>query len=100
MEVNNLPLDIQNKIFYLLEHPTASIIKDSFEFKALKYKERYTHGCPFDRGRSDRYYYREYGPHYWTNGNGRDGGTDPIENMTEQEVLECTVGYYTEKDRR
>ena len=48
----------------------------------------------------DRYYYREYGPHYWTNGNGRDGGTVPIENMTEQEVLEYTVGYYTQKDRR
>ena len=27
MQVNNLPTDIQNKIFYFLEHPTAAIIK-------------------------------------------------------------------------
>ena len=30
MEVNNLPLDIQNKIFYFLEHPTAKLIKEVF----------------------------------------------------------------------
>ena len=100
MEVNNLPLDIQNKIFYFLEHPTAAIIKYSFEFMKIKYMERGTRGCPFYRGSSDRYDSRDYGPHYWTNGNGRDGGTVPIETMTEQEVLEYTVGYYTQKDRR
>ena len=27
MQVNNLPLEIQNKVFYFLEHPTASIIR-------------------------------------------------------------------------
>ena len=27
MQVNNLPIYIQNKIFYFLEHPTAAIIK-------------------------------------------------------------------------
>ena len=27
MQVNDLPTDIQNKIFYFLEHPTAAIIK-------------------------------------------------------------------------
>ena len=53
MEVNSLLFDIQNKFCYFLEHPTAAIIKDSFEFKAIKYKERYTHGCPFDRGSSE-----------------------------------------------
>ena len=27
MQVNNLPLEIQNKIFYFLEHPTAPMIR-------------------------------------------------------------------------
>ena len=27
MQVNNLPIVLQNKIFYFLEHPTAAIIK-------------------------------------------------------------------------
>ena len=27
MQVNNLPTDIQNKIFYFLEHPTAAIVR-------------------------------------------------------------------------
>ena len=41
MEVNNLPLDIQNKIFYFLEHPTAAIVKGSFEFMKVKYQARF-----------------------------------------------------------
>ena len=31
MQVNNLPVEIQNKIFYFLEHPTATIIKESYD---------------------------------------------------------------------
>jgi len=27
MQVNDLPIDIQNKIFYFLEHPTAAIVR-------------------------------------------------------------------------
>ena len=27
MQVNNLPIEIQNKVFYFLEHPIASIIR-------------------------------------------------------------------------
>ena len=27
MKINNLPIEIQNKIFYFLEHPTATLIK-------------------------------------------------------------------------
>ena len=27
MQVNDLPTDIQNKIFYFLEHPTAAIVR-------------------------------------------------------------------------
>ena len=30
MQVNNLPLEIQNKIFYFLDHPTAAMIKESY----------------------------------------------------------------------
>ena len=100
MEINNSPFDIQNKIFYFLEHPTAAIVKKSAEFLNIKYKERRVHGNPFCRGSSDRYYHRDYGPHYWTNGNGRDGGTVPIETMTEQEVLEYRVGFYMERNRK
>ena len=100
MEINNLPLDIQNKIFYFLEHPTAAIVKESFAFMNIKYRERRVHGDPFCRGSCDRYYHRRYEPHYWTNGNGRDGGTIPIEKMTEQEILEYRVGYFMETNRK
>ena len=30
MQVNNLPVEIQNKIFYFLEHPTAKLIKEVY----------------------------------------------------------------------
>ena len=31
MQVNNLPVEIQNKIFYFLEHPTAKLIKEVYK---------------------------------------------------------------------
>ena len=100
MEVNNLPSEIQNNIFYFLEHPTAAIVKKSFAFIRIKCRERREHGDPYFRGSADRYYHRDYEPHYWTNGKGRDGGTVPRENMTDPEILEYTVGYYMETNRK
>ena len=52
MQVNNLPFDIQNKIFYFLEHPTAAIVKKSAEFLNIKYKERNTHAARLIEDRS------------------------------------------------
>ena len=37
MQVNNLPVEIQNKIFYFLEHPTATIIKESYDSRDNTY---------------------------------------------------------------
>ena len=31
MEINNLPLELQNKIFYYLEHPVAKIVREHIE---------------------------------------------------------------------
>ena len=46
MQVNDLPTDIQNKIFYFLEHPTAAMIRGHnsyrwYEFYAAEEDQRY-----------------------------------------------------------
>ena len=38
MEVNNLPLDIQNKIFYVCEHPIAQIFKEAYDIRYDGYR--------------------------------------------------------------
>ena len=37
MQVNNLPIEIQNKVFYFLEHPIASIIRGKTMYSWLEY---------------------------------------------------------------
>ena len=51
------------------------------------------HGGPYDRGRADNYYRREYRPHYFT------GATRLSEeiferHMTEREIAEYSFGFY------
>ena len=72
-----LPDHIFAKVMLFHSHPVADLVKESMVFHYYDVKNEYgsTHGSPFDRGSSDAYYYRGLDPHYWTNGNGRDGGT-------------------------
>ena len=38
MEAEDLPIEIQNKIFYYLEHPVAKILKDALnDYDVLQY---------------------------------------------------------------
>ena len=57
-----------------------------------------SHGSPFDRGSSDAYYYRGRSPHYWTNGNGSDGGT--VYDSTPDETDAYMLEYFGTKIRK
>ena len=48
----------------------------------------------------DAYYYRDMSPHYWTNGNGQDGGRVEQEQMTDEEIEAYILGYENEEDRK
>ena len=38
MEAKDLPIELQNKIFYFLEHPTSKILKDALnDYAILQY---------------------------------------------------------------
>lgn len=57
------------------------------------------HGGPYDRGSADRYYQRPFTPHYY------EGDTywSPAitkERMTKRQILEYTIGYNQEEDRK
>ena len=93
-----LPTEIIRKIMMYNSHPLADLLKNSPAFNLRKYKTERTHGCPFDRGGADAYYYREPNPHYWTNGNGRDGHT--VYDLTAVEVEAYEFGYFTQTERR
>lgn len=58
------------------------------------------HGSPMDRGSADRYYGRDYRPHYHlklpTGSMIRIGK----EQMTSEQVLEYKVGWENEEDRK
>jgi hypothetical protein len=96
--MNNLSEDIFNKIMLYNSHPVADIVKNSHKFKYKRLRLDIIHGSPFDRGCSDAYYYREPSPHYWTNGNGRNGGR--VETLTDEQEEEYWIGYQFYPGRR
>jgi len=57
------------------------------------------HGSPQDRGSADRYYGRQYNPHYWPSGTGKGIRIDR-EQMTEEQIAEYTYGWDTELERK
>ena len=63
----------------------------------MKYDTR--HGGPYDRGSADRYYGRDYEPHYFV---GNTFHSDKIcsENMTEEELQAYNAGWNEETDRK
>ena len=93
-----LPMEIVRKIRVFHSHPVADLFRCEEWFKDRKYKTESTHGCPYDRGSADAYYYREPNPHYWTNGNGRDRHT--VYELTVEETEAYHLGYSNQSNRR
>ena len=56
-------------------------------------------GSPQDRGSADRYYGRNFDPHWYPNGTGK-GNRIELASMTPAEIVEYTYGYNTEEDRK
>ena len=96
--MNNLPNHVLDKIILFCSHPVADLVKSSRVFQYNKFYLESTHGCPFDRRCSDAYYYRDPNPHYWTNGNGRDGGT--VYDLTVEQEFAYELGYLGTKIRK
>jgi len=57
----------------------------------------YRHGGPYDLGSADRYYGREFHPHYFV-GSTYQSEMVTTENMTEEEIQEYTLGFNEEQD--
>jgi len=57
------------------------------------------HGSPEDRGSADRYYGRDFDPHYWPDGTGH-GTRVEMCDMTPSEIVDYTRGYNEEEDRK
>lgn len=57
------------------------------------------HGSPQDRGSADRYYGRDFDPHWWPNGTGK-GDRVEMACMSAEEITEYTYGYNNEEDRK
>ena len=93
-----LPMEIARKVRVYHSHPVADLIRSEEWLKDRRYKSESIHGCPYDRGGADAYYYREPNPHYWTNGNVRNGNT--IYNLTAEEIEAYHLGYNNQHNRR
>lgn len=63
----------------------------------MKYDKR--HGGPYDRGSADRYYGRDFKPHYYKSGTGMSPRVERDE-MTEEELQAYTAGWNEEEDRK
>ena len=116
--MSSLSNDLVHKIMSMVPHdrcarsPTAAVVRQSWKFVYHKCNNEYYshtnekvnhkgHGTPFDRGRSDAYYYRDSNPHKWILD--EDGGKTGIEfehELTEDEIEEYLIGHHTCKDRR
>ena len=86
-----LPDHLFAKVMLFHSHPAADLVKESMVFHYYKFKNDATPGGPFFRGGSDAYYYRGINPHYWTNGNGRDG---TVYDLTPPETDAYMMGYF------
>jgi len=63
----------------------------------MTYDQR--HGGPYDRGSADRYYGRNFNPHYYLKGT----GTSPLveeADMTAEEIAAYTAGWDEETERK
>jgi hypothetical protein len=60
--------------------------------------KKHLHGSPYDRGSADRYYGRDFNPHYYDGSLGQF--LVKMEKMTAQEIVEYTKGYNEETDRK
>ena len=91
----NIPENIFHKIMLFNSHPVADLLKqESVALRCMRYKSERTHGCPYDRGSADAYYGREPKPHYWLNGNGRNGGT--VYELTYEQQEAYAQGYFNQ----
>ena len=72
----------------------ADLLKESVTLRCRKYISERSHGCPYDRGGADAYYYREPNPHYWKNGNGRNGGT--VYELSDEQQEAYELGYFNQ----
>ena len=91
----NIPEIVFHKIMLFNSHPVADLLKqESVVLRCMRYKSERTHGCPYDRGSADAYYGREPKPHYWTNGNGRNGGT--VYELTYEQQEAYAQGYFNQ----
>ena len=57
------------------------------------------HGGPYDRGSADRYYGREFNPHFFK-GATHQSELVELKDMTAAEITAYTVGFRDEKDRK
>jgi len=55
------------------------------------------HGSPYDRGSADRYYRREWQPHYFKGNTYRSEKVDRVD-MTQEEIDQYTRGYEEQED--
>jgi len=67
--------------------------------ESLRKNFRGLHNSPKDRGSADRYYGRQYNPHYWCIDENNMMGRVQQGEMTEQQVAEYRYGFETEQDR-
>ena len=98
--MERLPLELFKKIMSYNSHPISDLLRNDPIFKAKRYETERTHGCPFDRGGADSYYYRYAEPHKWTNGNGRDGGRVEEWDLTDDEIEGYWMGYLTNTTKK
>ena len=93
------PLEVAWNILKYMRHPVAECVMESEIYKLSKYRNDTFHGCPYDRGRADCYYGRDYFPHYWLPGRGNMTGRVD-ENLTDEEIEAYTMGYENEPNSR
>jgi len=65
---------------------------DTRDYRLTDYDKDERHGGPYDRGRADSYYGRNFNPHYYTEGS----YTSPIVEMADMnfdEIFEYIQGY-------
>ena len=93
------PMEVAWNILKYMRHPVAEAVMDCEMYKLRKYSNDSVYGCPYDRGRADRFYDRDYEPHYWANGHGTNGGRVD-NNLTDEQIEAYKLGFDNETERR
>ena len=93
------PMEIAWNILKYMRHPVAEAVMECEMYKLRKYRNDSFYGCSYDRGSADRFYGRDYFPHYWTHGHRtNDGRVD--ENLTDEQIEAYELGFENESNRR